>query len=209
MLKFMTRGLSLPVFSLLFLALVFPDLVRADLLTFDDGNLGPFTYTNFRVLTDPCGTILAGTGSCFGVVSPPNDGSLSSPTDPFSMTYTGAGTFTLNSVYVTSPFAPTPRSTVTITGYLNNVLVDSQIITVNPSGPPVLFTANWTGINELVFSPPCVGIACSGEEGVVVDNLAFTASAPEPSTRSTLALASMLAVAWISSRRRSQTVPKP
>jgi uncharacterized protein (TIGR03382 family) len=42
-----------------------------------------------------------------------------------------------------------------------------------------------------------------------VDNLAFTASAPEPSTRSTLALASMLAVAWISSRRRSQTVPKP
>jgi hypothetical protein len=200
MLKF-TRCV-LPIVSLAFLALVLPDIGRADLLTFDDANLGPFNYTNFRVLTDPCSGILAGTGYCFGVVFAPNDGSVSNPTEPFSMTYTGTGTFTFNSVYVTSPFSPIPTASVTITGYLNNVLLDSQTIGVHPSGLPVLFTANWSGINELVFSPECVGIACSGEEGVVVDNLSFTANAPEPPTVSELALAGMLALAWISVRRR-------
>jgi hypothetical protein len=134
-----------------------------------DGYAG-LNWQNVYVLA---GTDLPGTGFQNGVVSPLNAGyggfSLAAGFSAIS------GVFTLDSAYFTAGYA---AETVTVTGYVNGIQVDTQSFAVNTTAPQ-LETFGWSGLTSVSF----VGDTYFAH--VVIDDLSvsgLTAAVPEIST---------------------------
>ncbi|MEC5384703.1 PEP-CTERM sorting domain-containing protein [Uliginosibacterium sp. H3] len=150
-----------------------------------------FTYNGVTQLNTPIATgsgydnLAAATGST-GMAFNPNG---VSPSD-FFLVGNSASTFTLNSFLIAGAWG---TQTLTIRGLNNGVQLFSQALAVSLS--PVLFTANWSGIdqfeiltgNDFVQNQTLTG---SGQHWAL-DNLTINeaaASVPEPSTLAIVAL---------------------
>jgi hypothetical protein len=155
----------------------------AELITFDDlapcgscaiaNGYAGLDWTNWDYLT---GADLPFSGYDPGTVSKPN------------VAFNGFGaeaifsdnTFTLNSAYMTAAWRD--NLSVTVTGLLNNVVVDTKTFLLSAT-TPTLETFGWSGINKVELTATGgtkhVGYTGTGTQ-VAVDNLLI--NAPEPGT---------------------------
>jgi PEP-CTERM motif-containing protein len=122
------------------------------------------TWTNFYY-TD--GTTWSGTGFENGMISPPN---VAENGNQGPAAISSASAFSFESGYFTASFGPMD---VLVQGYLHGSLVDSRILSLNPSSP-IFATFGWQ-INNVVFTP-------LGGSWFVVDNLSTSNATPEPAS---------------------------
>jgi hypothetical protein len=112
--------------------------------------------------------------------------------------------FTLNSFYATAAWRD--GLTVTVIGYLNNVLQDISVFTVSTFGP-TLEVFNWSGIDQVNLltsgGTPHDGYQYSAYE-VALDNLTINAT-PLPSTW-TMMLIGLAGLGFVAYRRQKQKV---
>jgi PEP-CTERM motif len=155
---------------------------QATILTFDDlaGNTsavpngyGGFNWNNQTTvgsLDSQTGTY-QNTGYGAGTVSGTNVIYNWGGSSPVEITLAGAGTFTYNGAYFTAAWV---NETVSFTGLLNGVVLDTSGAYAINTSTPEFIALNWSGINELIISN-------TGAQWAM-DNFTFNAATkvPEP-----------------------------
>jgi PEP-CTERM motif len=169
---------------------LFAGTAHAATITFDEFAVAPdlsapitngyqgFNWTNF--FANDAGPNSVGTGYLNGTVSEENTG-INGFGSPAS--FSSAGTFTLNSFYMSAAWLD--GLTVRVVGRLNGGTVFSTSLLVDRSGPN-LFVFNWSGINEVYLETsggtPVPGLFSQTTQ-VAIDNIRVNETAvPEPGT---------------------------
>jgi PEP-CTERM motif len=145
-----------------------------------------------------------------GILDPsptlPPDGSPPIGNQKFAFDHAGSasafssetGTFSFQSAWFETML--TTPTTLEVEGVLNGAVVGSKFIVLT-SGAPQLLTFDWSGINEVRFTPITPAANTLGSGQFLMTNVVINASTPEPSSLLLLGSSLVFAVTKIRKRR--------
>ncbi|MDR1425265.1 MAG: PEP-CTERM sorting domain-containing protein [Azoarcus sp.] len=188
-------------------AVLFSGAVQAEVLDFTGGNASPyFTTDNMEVrYVDTADTTASPPGSGYANLANFTSNAWlatnRNQNSPATFSYTGSGTFALESLYVTGAWG---SSDVTFAGYRNGELLFTSAVAISLTPQEVVF--NWEGLDRLVITTgdrfvPDSAMFDQGYTGQFWALGTMTVTVPEPEVY-TMLLAGLAIVGAVARRRR-------
>ena len=156
---------------------------RADVIDFESGLDGLFTYAAVSAYSDGCSSCLPGTGYQQILDATGSQGAVFNPfaQSPSDFLWNGPGTFDLTSFLIAGAWGD---QNLTIEGWNNGALLYSAILPVTTT--PETFLPNWHGLDQLRIVIDPAGYTQTVFEGGgqhwALDNLTVNESVPEPAS---------------------------